>query len=188
MRAVTFFALFLFIFYSCGRNYTPKPTGYFRIDLPIHEYKSFSGNCPFSFEYPSFANVLPDTSIHAEPCWFNIYLPGYKGQIHISYKPLNGNVNELAEDARGFVYKHTIKADAINERFFSAPESNVYGVFYEIRGNAASNIQFYLTDSTHHFIRGALYFNVKPNKDSLAPLIEHFKTDITHLIETFAWN
>jgi len=188
MKSSFIFTVLVFILSACGQNYTPKPPGYFRIDLPAHEYEKYSGNCPFVFEYPSFASLLPDTGFQSEPCWFNIYFQGYKAQVHLSYKPVRGNLNELSEDARGLVYKHTIKADAINESLFSSPESKVFGILYEIRGNAASNLQFYLTDSSRHFIRGALYFNVKPNKDSLAPLIEHFKTDITHLIETFAWN
>lgn len=173
--------------FSCGQNYTPKPTGYFRIDLPAHEYSQYSDNCPFSFYYPSFAKVITDNSPNAEPCWYNIELTGYKGQIHLSYKPIKNNFNELIEDARRLAYKHTIKADAINERLFSSPEKNIYGILYEIKGNAASSLQFFITDSTRHFLRGALYFNVQPNKDSLAPLIDHFKTDISYFVETFVW-
>lgn len=179
--------IILIVSISCGRNYTPKPAGYFRVDLPAHDYSLFSGNCPFDFYYPSFAMVNADSGPNSEPCWFNIELKGYKAQIHLTYKPVKGNLLELTEDARNLAYKHTIKADAINERLFSSPEKEVYGILYEIKGNAASSLQFFVTDSTHHFLRGALYFNVKPNKDSLAPVIEYFKEDISHLIETFAW-
>lgn len=187
MNKLYSFLLIIIFSISCGRSYTPKPTGYFRIDLPLHEYSFYSGNCPFTFYYPTFATVVADSSQRNEPCWFNIDLRGYKAQIHLTYKPINGNLSELTEDARNLAYKHTIKADAINERLFLSPENKVYGILYEIKGNAASSVQFFVTDSTKHFLRGALYFNVKPNKDSLAPLIEHFKTDISHLIETFAW-
>jgi gliding motility-associated lipoprotein GldD len=175
------------IFFSCGRTYTPKPTGYFRIDLPPHEYVSFSGDCPFSFSYPAFARIVDDKSTNAEPCWLNIELTGYNGNIHLSYKPVRNNFNELVEDTRNLVYKHTIKADAISERFYTSPDEKVYGILYEIKGNAASNVQFFITDSIRHFMRGALYFNVQPNKDSLSPLIQHFTADISHLMETFAW-
>jgi gliding motility-associated lipoprotein GldD len=172
---------------GCGHNYTPKPSGHFRIDFPEHVYERFDSDCPFTFYYPSFASVTEDPGAQAEPCWFNIILDGYKGQIHLSYKPINHNFNTLTEDARNLAYKHTIKADAIHERLFSYPERKVYGIMYDIEGNAASSVQFFLTDSTDHFLRGALYFSVLPNKDSLAPVIEHFKTDISYLMETFAW-
>jgi gliding motility-associated lipoprotein GldD len=185
-RLYTLFII-LIISFACGGNYTPKPAGYFRVDLPSHEYSLYSGNCPFDFYYPTFAAVNEDKGPNSEPCWFNIELKGHKAQIHLTYKPVKGNLTELTEDTRNLAYKHTIKADAINESLYSSPESKVYGILYEIKGNAASSLQFFVTDSTSHFLRGALYFNVKPNKDSLAPVIAHFKQDISYMIETFAW-
>lgn len=100
---------------------------------------------------------------------------------------MSKDVNHYLEDARTMVYKHTVKADAINEKAFINKEKKVYGVLYDIKGNAASSVQFYLTDSVTHFLRGALYFNAEPNKDSLAPAIKFIHQDIERLIETFQW-
>ncbi len=171
---------------SCAGDYSPKPRGYFRIDFPEREYKTYSGDCPFTFSYPAFA-VISDDGRLAEPCWLNIDFPGYDGRLHISYGAVDGNLVDYLEDARKLAFRHTVKADAIDERMFINRADNVYGVLYDIHGNTASAVQFFLTDSASHFFRGALYFNVQPNRDSLAPVIDHFREDIIHLMETFAW-
>jgi len=110
-----------------------------------------------------------------------------KGKIHLSYKTIHNNFNELMEDSRRLAYKHTIKADAINEQMFIDDEKHVFGILYDIQGDAASSIQFFATDSTTHFLRGSLYFNVIPNKDSLAPVVSFVKKDIIKLMETLSW-
>jgi gliding motility-associated lipoprotein GldD len=172
---------------SCRQNYTPKPRGYLRIDFPEKEYTRFDSSCPYSFSYPVYSRVVPDDDYNSEPCWINIEFPSFEGKIHISYKKVKGNLFEYMEDSRSLAYKHTIKADAIRETVYSDPEANVHGILYDIRGNAASSLQFYLTDSNRHFLRGSLYFNVLPNKDSLAPVIAYFREDIIYLIESFEW-
>lgn len=177
----------LSVMIQCKHHYTPKPDGYLRIDLPEKEYQSYHSNCPYTFEYPVYGKITPDTSRIAEPYWINIEFPQFAGKIHISYKPVKNNINDYIEDSRTLAYKHTIKADAIREKIYSDDERKVYGLLYEIRGDAASSVQFYLTDSIKNFLRGSLYFNVQPNADSLAPVIDFFKADITHLIETLEW-
>ncbi len=173
---------------SCSSDYSPRPRGYFRIDLPEREYQTYSGDCPFTFSYPAFAEIGDDEGRLSQPCWLNIDFPGYKGRLHLSYGMVDGNLVDYLEDARKLAFRHTVKADAIDESMFINRADDVYGVLYDIKGNTASAVQFYLTDSTNHFFRGALYFNVQPNRDSLAPVIEHFRKDIIHLMETFAWN
>ncbi|TCN73034.1 gliding motility lipoprotein GldD [Acetobacteroides hydrogenigenes] len=173
---------------SCGGNYTPKPRGYFRIALPKKSYALFdSTGFPYSFEYPKYAKLVPDREAGAEPYWVNINFRGYKAVLHLSYKRINNDLPTLLEDVHAFVYKHTIKADAILETAYSAPERKVYGTLYDIEGNAASALQFYLTDSTKNFVRGALYFYTRPNKDSLAPVVEYFRKDVVRLVDTFNW-
>ena len=172
---------------ACQPSYTPKPRGYLRIDFPAKEYVLFDSVCPYTFEYPSYGKIVPDTDYNTEPCWINIEFPDFDGAIHISYKDVNQNLDKFVEDSRELTYKHTIKADAIKETVYNNPEQKVHGILYDIKGNAASNIQFYLTDSTTHFLRGSLYFNVQPDKDSLAPVISFFREDIIHLVESFAW-
>ena len=171
---------------SCNNNYTPKEPGYFRIDFPKKEYVLLDSIFPYRFEFPVYAKIKKD-EYNTGNYNSNIVFPKLNGTVHLSYFGVKGNINELLEDNRKMVYKHTIKADAINEQYYEDEKKSVYGVLYEIKGNAASSVQFYVTDSTKHFLRGALYFNTVPNKDSLAPAIQFVEEDIIHLIETLAW-
>jgi gliding motility-associated lipoprotein GldD len=173
---------------GCRQDYTPKPHGYFRIDLPEKEYVRFDTNYPYSFEYPVYAKVLPDNRPSSEPYWINIDFPKFKGRIYISYKPVKENLTKYLEDSRTFVVKHIPKADAIDDSLIYRPEERVFGLVYYIEGSqAASSCQFFVTDSSSRFLRGALYFDVTPNNDSLAPVIEFIREDIRHLIKTFKW-
>ncbi|MDA3954836.1 MAG: gliding motility lipoprotein GldD [Bacteroidales bacterium] len=182
-----FVILGLIILSGCKKKYTPKPRGYFRIDLPEKKYQKLIGDFPFVFDYSQFALIKNDSSTSSGKYWINIEYPEINGKIHISYLEIKNNLNQILEDTRKLAYKHSIKADAINERMFIKPEKKVYGILYEIQGNAASSMQFFLTDSINHYLRGALYFNVEPNKDSLAPILNFVKADITFLIESFEW-
>ena len=165
----------------------PKPRGYFRIELPKHEYKDFNPeNCPFKFEIPISAIAVPDTNRLSENCWWYIILPKVNGQLYFTYKDLNGEGNKYIEDTRTLVYKHTTKASSIDETLIET-QSGIHGIVYDIGGDAASPLQFFVTDSTKHFLRAALYFNTEPNADSLAPVIEYTKQDINRLLETFQW-
>ncbi|OFX22651.1 MAG: gliding motility lipoprotein GldD [Bacteroidetes bacterium GWA2_31_9b] len=179
--------LILLIFTGCKKKYTPKPRAYFRIDLPEKKYQTYESDCPYTFQYPVYANIINDQSKITEKCWVNMDFNKIGGRIHISYKDVNNNITQLLEDSRNLAYKHSIKADAIHEQVFIKPDKKVYGILYEIEGNAASPVQFFLTDSTNHYVRGALYFNTEPNKDSLAPVIRFIKEDIIYFIESFEW-
>jgi len=178
----------IFALFSCRETYSPKPRGYYRIDLPEKSYQLFKETCPYSFEYPKYSVLYNDSSIHAEPYWINIYFPQFNGTLHLSYKPIRNNLKVLVEDAHAMAYKHTVKADAIEEQYIKNELDKVYGLLYEIKGNAASSLQFFVTDSSSHFLRGALYFQTNPNKDSLAPVIDFVRQDLIHLIETITWN
>lgn len=172
----------LILINSCGDDYTPKPHGYIRFDLPKHNYVEYKSDCPYEFEIGKYSNV-----INLDKCWKNIYVKPVKGTIHLTYMNVKNNLFQILEESHLMVYKHTVKADAITETPFFNRKKKVYGILYEIKGNAASNIQFIATDSVQHYLRGALYFRARPNKDSLAPLIKFMKADITHLIETLKW-
>lgn len=178
---------YLMFDFSCTQTYTPKPRGYFRIDFPEKTYQQFDSTCPFTFSYPTYGNVERDLDKNAEPCWINISFPEFKSKIHLSYKPITSDPAQFIEDSHTLAYKHAIKADAIDELLVDNPEKNVYGIIYDIRGNAASSIQFFLTDSLKHFLRGSLYFETPPNKDSLAPAIDFFKKDVEILINSLKW-
>jgi len=175
---------------GCDETPTPKPRAYIRIDLPAKQYVSFDSTYPFRFEYPAYAAVKPDTSKQALPYWLNLEFRKLKATIFLSYKPIHNN-KELGiylEDNHLFLSRHIPKANGIEELVVENKKSNIYGTIYNIEGTgAASPVQFYLTDSTHHFIRGALYFNFTPNNDSLKPVIDFLRKDIIHMAETFRW-
>lgn len=182
------FIIFITWISSCGSNYIPKPRGYYRIDFPEKKYQRFESGFPYSFEYPVYARIVPDSSKMAEPYWINIVFPDFKAQLHLSYKPVKNNLATYLNDAHTLVNKHIQKANAISQQEFANPAQKVYGLVYEISGSdAASVYQFYATDSTRNFVRGALYFDLVPNNDSLRPVIDFLKKDIEHLINTFEW-
>ena len=182
--SVVFFSIIL----ACKQPVVPKPRSYFRIDFPDKEYTNFQSDCNFRFEIPTYGKILPSKLSTAEICWYNIEFEPYKGTIYLTYKPLAGDLSSYAEDIRKIVYKHIIKADDIIENPIYKPEKKVYGILFDIKGNTASSVNFYITDSTSGFLSGSLYFDVRPNKDSLAPAIDFFRQDIVHLINTFEWD
>lgn len=173
------------LFISCEKHYIPKPRGYFRIDLPKHEYKIFDTIFPYRFEYNKYAKY---EIFNKDSAWINIVYPKFKAKIHITYKNLQQeNLYEILDESQQLAYKHTLKADAIDEGEISDSAKKVYGILYYMEGNSASNLQFYITDSTKHFFRGALYFFVKPNYDSIKPVLDYLKFDVKHLIKTIEW-
>lgn len=178
----------LFSALSCKKEYVPKPRGYFRISFQEKTYhKLDSVALPYRFEIPGYSRLAPDEGRLSEQFWVNLHVPAHKAEVHISYKNVEGNLLKLTEDSRTLAYKHTIKADAIDERVFINHEKKVYGTIFMIEGNAASPLQFYLTDSTRHFLRGALYIREVPNIDSIRPVIEFLTPDVIRLIETTEW-
>ena len=190
MKTIDFRLIFLLLvsaLMACTENPVPKPRGYFRMSFPEKQYQLLDTIYPFTFEYPVYGNIISEEKGQDQGEWISISFPDYKAKIHLSYKDISGNLNQLTEDARTLAYKHTYKADAIDEQVFINPEQKVYGILYDIKGNSASSIQFYVTDSSEHYLRGALYFRCQPNKDSLAPAIEYFTADVVHLIETLRW-
>lgn len=171
---------------SCGKNYVPKPFGYFRIALPEQRYQPFDSPAyPFRFEISESAEVQNRPGNGG--MWFDIVYPSLNARINCTYLPVRGNLRALSDDAQEFVYKHASMANSIPEQGFENPDKDMYGVFFSIRGNTASPYQFYMTDSTRHFLRGAVYFNCVPNQDSLAPVFDFMETDLRHLIETLEW-
>jgi gliding motility-associated lipoprotein GldD len=173
---------------------TPKPHAFPRVEYPTRNYKPFEAHyCAVDFEQPVYATVERDTTYFDEKaksdCWFNLNIPSLNATIHCSYFPISGrkSFDELVSDSYELVNKHTIKADYIEELPFSRQEAKVFGRLYDIQGAAASPCQFYLTDSTRHFVRGALYFRNQIRPDSMEPVVNFLKKDIAHLIETARW-
>ena len=180
---------------SCGPDtYTPKPRGYYHIELPQRAYQSFNNaEYPYTFSYPVYGKVIKDTVYFDKkpenPYWINIDFPTLGGRIYLSYKQITKDqpLDKLLEDSYKLSYYHSKKADYIKDPTFANKVSHVYGVFYNIGGNAASSYQFYATDSISHFLRGSLYFDVSPNADSLKPVNDFLKKDMEQLITTLKW-
>lgn len=182
------------LLYGCREAAVPRPKGYFRIDLPRHEYNSFNGgftqaeDLPLTFEYPVYGEIsfIPDR--YSEPGYFNIDFRSFNAKIYLTYKSVNGDLEKLMEQTyRMNVKNHITRADAINEQMIIDPDRDVYGILYDLKGSTATAVQFFVTDSIKHFFRGSLYFFAEPNPDSLAPVNEFFREDIIHIIETLQW-
>jgi len=183
----SFIAILCIFLFACEERYAPKPTAYFRIDLPEKEYKLIDDiPFPFSFELPQYGTVNLERTAE-DSSFLNLDFDRFQARIHMSYLPIEGNFRELLEDSRTLVYKHVAKAQDIEENLILDPKSKVYGSYFSIEGNAASSAQFYLTDSGTHFLRGALYFNVEPNADSIQPVQTFLKEDISHFMQSFSW-
>lgn len=191
---MTFRALLLPILACCllaacddEEFYSPKPRGYPRIAMPEKQYRLYDSLCPYKFEIPVYARMTPDRHKGAEPCWMNLEFPQFRATVHMSYKPVNNNLAQYLDDSHDFANRHQVKATGLDEVPIVLDSTKVYGLLFDISGNTASSVQFYLTDSTKHFLRGALYFNSVPNSDSLNVVIDFLKKDILHLIHTTAW-
>jgi gliding motility-associated lipoprotein GldD len=173
---------------ACEDESTPRPKGYLRIALPEKKYRLYDSLCPYTFDLPVYAQLRNSTSQMAEPCWADIVYSSLHGTLHLSYKKVEGNLPKLLDDTRKLTNKHIPKASAIRKKIIENKERKVYGLFIEIDGSGvASPVQFYLTDSTNHFVRGALYFNASPNADSLAPVIDFVKQDLDQMVKSFSW-
>jgi len=180
------------LFSSCNSNYSPKRRGYFRIDLPPHQYRTFDQpGYPYTFEYPVYATIAQDSTFFEarpeNPYWINIDFPGFDAKIYISYKDIGKNsFDKLRDDAFKMTFKHTSKASSIDQAAIRTP-NGVGGMAFNVGGNAATAHQFFVTDTSRHFLRGALYFDTAPNEDSLRPVNDFLQEDMTHLINTFQW-
>ncbi|MCR6721633.1 MAG: hypothetical protein NVV59_15420 [Chitinophagaceae bacterium] len=178
---------------ACNSPYTAgKKRGYFKIDFPEKEYKLFEeAGYPYTFEYPVYGVVSRDTTFFdtkAGDWWINIDFPHFNGRFYVTYKPVTkNNFDSLVNDGYKLVYrKNTDVSTGILDSTISTP-NGVEGVYFSLSGNTATANQFFLTDSTRHFLRGALYFDASPNEDSLSIVNDFLKKDLMHLINTLKW-
>ncbi|HEX8562770.1 MAG TPA: gliding motility lipoprotein GldD [Flavobacterium sp.] len=167
---------------GCKDDAVPKPSSFLRLEYPTAEYAAFENYCPYGFEINADA-VIKET----QPCSFEVHYPKMKATLYLSYKPVQNNIHVLLRDAQKLTYEHVIKADNIIEQPYLNPDKKVYGMFYQVGGNAATNTQFYVTDSTRHFVAGSVYFYAKPNFDSIMPAANYIKNDMRRLMETIYW-
>jgi len=172
---------FLLLLNGCKEEVLPKPKAQLRLEYPRGNKKVVQTE-NYSFQYNSLATIkdLKRSS-------FTLNYPSLKGAIYLTYKPVQNNLNDLLSDAQKLSYEHVIKADNILEQKFINEDTHVFGMFYEVKGNAASQAQFYATDSTEHFLTGSLYFYAKPNYDSIYPAAAYIQNDVRSILETLKW-
>ena len=171
---------------SCQSDYLPRPKGYNRIDLPEPAYSQLKEELPYTFQHSQYARIEPDSFSLDEKDWINLHYTNFEAKVHLTYKPIDGdreNLKAFLGDALSLTSKHQIKAYGIDELVLRTPEG-YSGLVAELTGDVPTQFQFFVTDSTQHFLRGALYFNTAIKNDSLAPVIEYIKSDIMHLINT----
>lgn len=176
---------------SCGDEPIPKPRGYPRLDLPEQAYAEWSGACPFVAEVPSYALMLekPGTTaaIADTACYLTMRFPRQHANVFLTCRKIEGDLRRLIEDAHAFKDKHEAMAARIRTERVERDSARVFGTLFDVEGNVASPMVFYLTDSTEHFLYGALYFNARPNADSLAPVTERLRQDLRHFVGTLGW-
>ncbi len=188
LRSLIVFSLV--VCYACTTEYMPKPKGYNRILLPMHEYETLPDTFPYKFEYSVHSRILRDSSWIAERFWIDLYYPDFESSIQISYKPIRNDINLLKEylaTAYKLTSKHQVKAYAIDEGVIRTAQGKT-AVLARLSGEVPSQYQFFCTDSTTHFFRGALYFNTATQNDSLAPVIDFMHEEIMHMLHTLEWN
>lgn len=177
--------LFFGLCLACGEDSRPKPKAFLALEYPPAVYETVNVNCPYVFEKNALAQAVRDQN--RNECWMNLEYPLLNGTIFITYQPVKNNLDSLLRDAQKLPLQHTIKADVIEGDTYMNPSKRTYGMFYEVSGDAASQAQFYLTDSVRHFMTGSVYFRAQPNYDSILPAAAYLKEDIRHLMETVEW-
>jgi len=183
MKHKKFLFLALAVFsIGCKEEVLPKPKAMLRLEYPTADYQTADTDCVYTFDQNSLSNIKEN-----KDCSLVLDYPMMKGSIYLTYKPVQGNIRELLIDAQKLTYEHVVKADNIAPKEYINPNENVYGMFYEVSGNAASQSQFYVTDSTDHFVTGSLYFYAKPNYDSILPAAMYLQNDIRRIMESLRW-
>ena len=180
------------LLYSCiGTNddevITPKPRAFYSLNFPEKKYKTYESDCPFTFEMPVYSSIEPSNEENGNPCWLNLKYPMFKAQLYLSYGEVKNNLPQYLKDARELAIRHQVKASGLEQQVILRDSAKVFGLMYDIQGNTATALQFYVTDSTKNFMRGSLYFNCPPNIDSLKIVIDYLRQDVLHMIQTFKW-
>ena len=182
MKNFSALLVIIVILISCGSDPLPKPKSYLKLQYPASSYVKLDTNCPYSFE------ISKNAVVHFQNnCWAKIEYPKLKATLHITYREVNNNLEDILREVEKMTFEHTIKADVINATPYENFNKKVYGKLYNIEGNVATNIQFRVTDSLKHVLSGALYFYAKPNYDSIVPAVKYIEKDIMRLVETIEW-
>tara|TARA_R100000935_G_scaffold21196_1_gene39586 strand:+ start:1308 stop:1868 length:561 start_codon:yes stop_codon:yes gene_type:complete len=186
MKRLVIILCILSFFTACKEEVLPKPKAFLALEFPTAEYQEIDLECPYSFDKNKIAVIARSKANVA--CWINLNYPKLNASIFITYQEVHNNLDSLLMDSQKLPLQHTIKADFIEGDVYINPDHKAYGMFYEVEGNAASQAQFYVTDSVKHFVTGSLYFNQKPNYDSIMPAASYLRADIRRIMESIKWN
>ncbi len=181
-HSISCFLAISMLFFGCKEEVQPKPKAMLRLDYPQAEYTTSDLDCAYAFDQNTQSIIKEN-----KECSLVLDYPMMKGSIFLTYKRVDGNIRELLVDAQKLTYEHVVKADNIAPKEYINLEEKVYGMFYEVSGDAASQSQFYVTDSTNHFVTGSLYFYAKPNYDSILPAAVYLQNDIKKIMESLRW-
>jgi gliding motility-associated lipoprotein GldD len=179
--------LFGLLFASCGKEPKPLPRGYFRIELPEKEYQRSDKIPGVSFEMPIYSRVELVEQSGGDSSWFNLAFPRFNARIHCTYRSVSDDFSKLLGDAHNMAYSHEVKARSIEKTRVHRDSAHVHGMVFDLSGEVASPLQFFATDSNQYFLRGALYFNNRPNADSIAPVLTYIREDVIHLLNSLVW-
>lgn len=182
MRILISLVLFSILLLSCEQRVVVKPAAQLRLEYPEANYASASFDCDYTFSINQIAQLEKRNN-----CWVNVHYPSINATIFMTYRPVAQNLDSLLFDAQKLTYDHTIKANKILEQPRMDPINRVFGMFYMIDGDAATQSQFYVTDSLNHFVTGSVYFNAKPNFDSIWPAVDYLRNDVRRIMETMSW-
>ncbi|MDO7542806.1 MAG: gliding motility lipoprotein GldD [Flavobacteriaceae bacterium] len=182
MKQIVLAGFMLLSLIGCAENTLPKPNAYLSLNYPTPSYQKVEHDCPYNFDLNQTAKIISQPN-----CWNKIVYPEMKATVYLSYVPVKNNLDSLLYDAYQMPSKHVVKAEEIPESVFQNPEKRVYGTLFSVVGEAASQVQFFLTDSTDHFLVGSLYFYTRPNYDSLLPATQYVENDMMRLMESFEW-
>ena len=190
MNKILFTILVTIIFYACKNDSpVPKPPTYLRTEFPEHTYRMVSNDCPYELKLAEIYNYKPCIFEKSNFCMQQIDLGPLNGSLFLYYIriPSKDSLPAIINYANDKVDDHKIKADKIDFTQLIDRDKRVFGTFFELKGNVATNFQFYLTDSTNNFLRGEVLLNCRPNYDSLRPSLEYLKRDLLELVNNFKW-
>jgi gliding motility-associated lipoprotein GldD len=189
---IPLFIVTALLFTACTEEevFIPRPKGYFRIALPEKKYSQWKGDCPFTMDIPEYSRVYKSSAPNAPDCWKDLHFGPFDATIYLSYNEITNDtlLASLINQSWELTEAHNEMSQSIRDSLIMRPEDKVYGTVITLGGNAASLVQFYLTDSVRNFVRGSLYFYSTPNKDSLQPVVDYIKKDVYRLVETLKWS
>ncbi|MCP4442721.1 MAG: gliding motility protein GldD [Aureispira sp.] len=199
MKIVLYCGVLLCLLVACEEEQIPFPKErlYPKVDYPERNYSTLNKEfCNFSFNYPDYMKYKHDSMLVNEkakhPCWFTLEFPSLGGSLHMTYTDISGEgssdkLYDVIKDAYALSEQHNPKSTGRDDQPYHDADRGIYGITFGVSGDVASPYHFVLTDSLNHSLWGSLYFNAKPNSDSLRPVVDFVREDIDKILSSFKW-